>query len=72
MKAKNQHIHSTNHEWLKMLAEEQRDYIGRDYHLDLANDVLIIFALPRKYKAKKDNAPKKDRDKRQEKFERRG
>lgn len=69
-KNKNQRIWSNDREHLQMLADEQRDYIGRDFQLDLKNGLLIIFALPRKYKAKKET-PKKDRDKRSEKFQRR-
>lgn len=69
-KLKNQRIWSNDREFLQRLADEQRDYIGRDFTLDLKNGLLIIYALPRKYKKKKDT-PKKDRDKRREKFERR-
>lgn len=72
-KNKNQRIWSSDREFLQNLADEQRDYIGRDFSLDLKNGLLIIFALPRKYKAKKET-PKKDkveRNKRSEKFERR-
>ncbi len=54
-----------------MLAAEQQDYIGRDYKLDLANNMLTIYALPLRYKAKKENKPKEERDKRKEKFARR-
>jgi hypothetical protein len=70
-KKKNQRIYSTNHQWLKMLADEQKNYIGRDFRLDLANNCLTIFALPLKYKAKKESKPKPERDKRSEKFARR-
>lgn len=69
-KHKNQRIWSNDKELLQRLADEQRDYIGRDFSLDLKNGLLIIFALPRKYKAKKET-PKKERDKRSEKFARR-
>lgn len=72
-KHKNQRIWSGDQAFLQNLADEQRDYIGRDYTLNLKEGLLIIFALPRKYKAKKET-PKKDkvvRDKRSEKFERR-
>lgn len=68
-KQKNQRIYSKDHEWLKILASEQEEYIGRDYRLDLSNDCLIVYALPqRRKKVKKD---KHERDKRREKFERR-
>ena len=53
-----------------MLADEQENYIGRDYKLDLKNNLLIIFALPQKRKKDK-KKEKQDRDKRREKFERR-
>ncbi len=72
-KMKNQRIYS-NPEHLKMLAEEQRVYIGRDYELDLKAGCLTIYALPRKrVKKRKDDekAEHKDRNKREEKFERR-
>ena len=69
-KHKNQRIWSADKAFLQNLADEQRDYIGRDFTLDLGKGLLIIFALPRKYKAKKET-PKKDRNKRNEKFERR-
>lgn len=68
-KNKNQRIWSTNPAFLQNLADEQRDYIGRDYHLDLGKGLLIIFALPRRYKAKKET-PKKERNKQNERFER--
>ena len=69
-KQKNQRIYSKDHEWLQMLADEQENYIGRDYKLDLKNNLLIIFALPQKRKKDK-KKEKQDRDKRREKFERR-
>lgn len=69
-KQKNQRIYSTNHEWLQMLADEQENYIGRDYKLDLKNNMLTIFALPQRRKKDK-TKDKHDRDKRREKFERR-
>jgi len=69
---KNQQIWSTDHAFLQNLADEQRDYIGRDFMLDLQKGVLIIYALPRRYKKKDAIAAKsKKRDKREEKFERR-
>lgn len=72
-KQKNQRIYSQDRAFLQNLADEQRDYIGRDYSLNLKEGLLIIFALPRKYKAKKETPKKdkKDRNKRHEKFERR-
>lgn len=69
-KQKNQRIYSTDHEWLQMLADEQENYIGREYKLDLKNNLLTIYALPRRHK--KSPKEKVDRDKRREKFERRG
>jgi hypothetical protein len=69
-KSKNQRIYS-DPEHLKMLAEEQKEYIGREYRLDLENGCLTIFALPRRHKKSKDTRPKQERDKRKEKFERR-
>lgn len=67
-KIKNQKIYS-NAEHLQMLADEQKNYIGRPYFLDLKNLCLTIFALPpKKVKKKKEH---EDRDKRSEKFERR-
>lgn len=68
-KQKNQRIYSKDHEWLKMLADEQENYIGRPYKLDLKNDLLIIYCLPLRHK--KSPKEKQDRDKRREKFERR-
>lgn len=68
-KSKNQKIYSTDTEWLKMLAEENEQYIGREFKLDLKNGILTIFALPKRHK--KSPKEKKTRDKRSEKFERR-
>jgi hypothetical protein len=76
-KMKNQRIYSSDLEHLKMLAEEQRVYIGREYSLDLTNGCLTIYALPqKKHKPKHLNTkgsdlPKEERNKREEKFERR-
>ena len=67
-KIKNKRHFSKDHEYLKMLAEEC-DFAGREYDLDLKNDVLIVLALPRRHK--KSPKLKEDRDKRKEKFERR-
>jgi len=52
-----------------MLAEECEKYTGREFELDLRNDVLIVLALPRRHK--KSPKVKEDRDKRSEKFARR-
>lgn len=70
-KNRNHRIYSTDHAWLQTLADDQRNYIGRDFELDLANNMLTIFALPLKYKAKRETKPKEERDKRREKFARR-
>ncbi len=66
---KNQRIWSNDRELLQRLADEQRDYIGRPFKLDLKQGLLIIYALPLKYKKK--DKQKAKRDKRSEKFERR-
>lgn len=68
-KIKNQKIYSDDLDWLQMLADEQRDFIGREFHLDLKRGTLTIFALPKRHK--KSKKEKKQRDKRSEKFERR-
>jgi hypothetical protein len=68
-KHKNQRIWSADRAFLQNLADEQEKYIGRRYHLDLKQGLLIIFALPQYHK--KNPKPKVDRDKRSEKFERR-
>lgn len=67
MKNKNQRIWSTDLDFLKRLADEQENYIGRPYKLDLKQGLLIIFALPQKRKKKKE---KGERNKRYERFER--
>lgn len=69
-KNKNQRIWS-DPEHLKALADEQENYIGREYHLDLKRGVLTIFALPRRHKKSPKEKETKTRDKRSEKFERR-
>lgn len=59
---KNHRIHSTDHEFLKRIADEQREYIGRPFKLDLKNNMLIIFARPlpkRKEKRGRGNERKK-------------
>lgn len=59
---KNHRIHSIDHEFLKRIADEQREYIGRPFKLDLKNNMLIIFArhLPkRKEKRGRGNERKK-------------
>ena len=73
-KNKNQRIYSTDHDWLRMLAAEQRDYIGRDFKLDLANNMLTIYALPRRFRqeSKKKTDDKEPRNKRAESAARRG
>jgi len=70
VKIRNQRIYSQDRELLQRLADEQRDYIGRDFKLDLKQGLLIIFALPARYKKKQDKQ-RPVRDKRSEKFERR-
>lgn len=67
MKNKNQRIWSTDLEFLKRLADEQENYIGRQYKLDLKQGLLIIYALPQKRHKKKD---KQERNKQRERFER--
>lgn len=69
-KNKNQRIWSSDRAFLQNLADEQEKYIGRDFTLDLKQGLLIVFALPRRYK-KKTEREKPARDKRTEKFERR-
>lgn len=67
-KVRNQRIWSDDQEFLKNIADEQENYIGRPFHLDLKNGVITIFALPQKrHKKKKESS---ERDKRKEKFER--
>lgn len=66
---KNKRHYSKDPEYLKMLADECENYMGRDFELDLKNGVLIVFALPKRHK--KSPRTKEDRDKRQEKFARR-
>jgi hypothetical protein len=68
-KYKNQRIWSTDRDFLQNLADEQEFYIGRRYKLDLAQGLLIIYALPQWHK--KNPKPKVERDKRSEKFQRR-
>jgi hypothetical protein len=68
-KNRNHRIWSADKELLQRLADEQENYIGRPYKLDLTNGLLIIYALPRRHK--KSPKEKKERNKRQEKFERR-
>jgi hypothetical protein len=68
-KVRNKRHYSKDHDYLKSLAEECEKYVGREYELDLKNDTLIVFALPRRHK--KSPKLKEDRDKRKEKFERR-
>ena len=68
-KAKNQRIWSQDRDFLQSLADEQEEYIGRPYKLDLNKGLLIIYALPPRHKKSPKN--KQERDKRREKFERR-
>lgn len=68
-KNKNVRIYSTNIEWLEMLADENKNYIGRDFKLDKANGVLTIFALPQRRK-RKPPVEKRERSKQNERFER--
>lgn len=69
---RNQRIWSNDQEFLKNLADEQENYIGRDYHLDIRRGVLTIFALPKHYKRKdKKNKAKAARNKRAESAARR-
>lgn len=69
MKAKNQRIWSNDPELLKNIADEQENYIGRPFKLELSKGLITIYALPPKHK----KAEKKgsERNKRSEKFERR-
>lgn len=68
-KNKNHVIWSDDTAFLQNLADEQENYIGREYKLDLKRGVLVIYALPRRHK--KSPKEKQSRDKRSEKFERR-
>lgn len=69
-KHRNQRIWSNDHEFLKRIADEQENYIGRKYKLELDKGLITIYALPPRKPSKKEKA-KKERDKRSEKFERR-
>lgn len=52
-KIKNKSTYSTDHSYLKRLAEEL-EFLGRPYKLDLANDRIIQIARrPKKVKKKK-------------------
>lgn len=69
-KQRNQRIWSNDPEVLKRIADEQKNYIGRPFKLELDKGLITIYALPPKRMSKKEKA-KKERDKRSEKFERR-
>lgn len=66
-KVKNQRFYGDT-ETLQRLTDEI-EFIGREHFWDKKNQVLIVFALPRKHK--KSPKTKEDRDKRKEKFARR-
>lgn len=59
-KNKNQRIWSEDLEFLKRIADEQENYIGRPYKLDLAKGLLTIYSLPKR----KPKQSKEDRNKR--------
>lgn len=50
MRAKNHVIHDKDQERLKTLAEEYK-MLGRD--VDLSPGVLVVYALPKRYKRKR-------------------
>lgn len=63
MKSKNQRIWSNDQEFLKRIADEQENYIGRPYKLDLAKGLIIIYALPqRKKKEKREREERRKQD----------
>jgi len=71
-KPRNKRITSADHEYLVSLQQEYKDY--GDWDTELEGDTLTIFALHRKYQRRKEKRAQahKTRDKRNEKFERRG
>ncbi len=66
MKNKNQRIWSDDREFLKRIADEQENYIGRPYKLDLDAGLITIFALPQYHKKKRPPKQKQERNKRAE------
>lgn len=70
LKLKNQRIWSSDPDLLKRIADEQENYIGRPFKLELDKGLITIFALPPRRPSKKAKA-KQERDKRSEKFEKR-
>lgn len=58
-KQKNQRIWSNDAELLQRIADEQENYIGRPYKLDLKQGLLIIYALPRRRVKQQRNDDKK-------------
>lgn len=66
MKSKNQRIWSNDPEFLQRIADEQENYIGRPYKLDLNQGLLIIYALPQKKKRDKKDKDYTPRNKRAE------
>ena len=64
MKNKNQRIWSSDREFLQRLADEQKEYIGRPFKLELDKGLLTIFALPPvKHKKKVEHKDKEPRNK---------
>ena len=60
-KVRNQRIWSSDRDLLQRIADEQENYIGRQYKLDLAQGLLIIYALPQakpKKKIEREHAPR--------------
>lgn len=64
MKSKNQRIWSNDREFLQRIADEQENYIGRPYKLDLEQGLLIIYALPQR--KKKEKRERKTRERRRD------
>lgn len=64
MKSKNQRIWSNDREFLQRIADEQENYIGRPYKLDLDKGLLIIYALPIRKKKEKSDRPRRERSNR--------
>ena len=66
MKSKNQRIWSTDRDFLLRIADEQENYIGRPYKLDLELGLITIYALPKWHKKNRKPKEKVERNKRAE------